>query len=516
MLKKLSFLSIIFLIISSCTVSPENDLDLFKSPMATSLKRGVKKERVEQIKDENLKQAALQMLEKDYSLEYRFAKYKPMLSPVALGKELVIGNGYSAYQGVTGVILPKGNQTIIVEGLDGNETVDILVPDWNRLPPNEEDPTNDPKGWGLLKESYTLKEGINNIDIKKEGLAYVSYYFDNPENHKELEIHFVNAPENGYFDIKKHNDEDWMRLLNSAKYNVLDAIGERIQIAYPVEAYLKHASNRGVDLVSRYDSLVMVQHQIMGLEKYNKVPDNKILARVNYNYYMFRDGDGVAYMGGKNGHAMHMVANPDVVISGDPCWGFSHEVGHVHQLRPYLNWGGLGEVSNNIFSLYATTYWKNESRVSQQKNYDLARKEIIDGKISYLQSNDVFNRLIPFWQLQLYFSQNGNPDFYPDLFEAFRNQAKDAQKSGDDGWGARGGNPAEFQLNFVKQACKVSNTDLTDFFEKWGFFYIGDFEINDYGKYKYHMTQNMVDECKVEIAKMNLQAPVADISTYRD
>ena len=69
----------------------------------------------------------------------------------------------------------------------------------------------------------------------------------------------------------------------------------------------------------------------MGLVKYKKVPKNRILARVNFNYYMFRDGDGVAYLGNKG--TMRMVADPSVVIKGDPCWGFSHEVGHVLQMR---------------------------------------------------------------------------------------------------------------------------------------------------------------------------------------
>src|SRR5690606_39352110 len=108
--------------------------------------------------------------------------------------------------------------------------------------------------------------------------------------------------------------------------------------------------------------------------------------------------------------------------------------------------------------------------------------------ISFLQDPDVFNRLIPFWQLQLYFEGVGNnPDFYLDLFEAFRQQAQTEQLNAR---GRRGGswaadrlaasNPAVYQLNFVKKACEVSKTNLTDFFDKYGFFYVGEFELNDY------------------------------------
>lgn len=132
------------------------------------------------------------------------------------------------------------------------------------------------------------------------------------------------------------------------------------------------------------------------------MPDSRILARVNYNYYMFRDGDGVAYMGADPGNAMPLVVGPDRVTSGDPCWGFSYEVGHVHRLRPHFNWGGLGEISNNVFSLYVTTSLGNLSRILQQDNYQKARESIIDRGVSYLQDDDVFNRLVPFWQLHRY------------------------------------------------------------------------------------------------------------------
>lgn len=173
-------------------------------------------------------------------------------------------------------------------------------------------------------------------------------------------------------------------------------------------------------------------------------------------------------------------------------------------------------MSNNVFSLYNTTSFGNRSRVSEQNNYESARKKIIGEKISYLQDPDVFNRLIPFWQLQLYFAGVGkNPDFYPDLFEAFRQQgAKENEGSG--GWGDRGQNPAPYQLNFVKTACEVSKTDLTEFFDQYGFFYVGEFSFEDYGKYSYKMTKEMADACKAAIKAMNLPKPVIDITTLED
>jgi len=500
------------------------DLLLFDSPLALKLKKGIKKKDIEKIQNEQLRSVAAQLLEKSYNSAYRYATYYPVFNPTALGKQLWIGDGYSKYENVTGVYLPKGKHIVLVD-MPENENVSLVIPNWLRQPPNLANPTEDPAGWGLYNKSIKLNNGINIIDItNEEGLAYVQFFTNDPSSKDSIKIHFPAAKVNGYFDISKHNNEDWDRLLKNAVYPIMDGLGKHIQIAYPVADCQKYAPSLGVELITNYDSLVYLQHKIMGLVKYNRVPKNRILSRVNYNYYMFRDHDGVAYMGGEDGYAMHLVVDPARVIKGDPCWGFAHEIGHVHQLRPFFNWGGTAEVSNNVFSLYVNTHFGTKSRIQEQNNYQKSKESIINKKISYLQDPDVFNRLVPFWQLHLYFTKiETTEDFYPDLFEAFRQQgdsllnSKDKKHDlGGDNWGNRGGNPAVYQLNFVETACKIGTIDLTEFFDKYGFFHVGEFEYDDYGKYKYSMTQEMVDESKKKIAAMKLPQPKLDLSTLTD
>ena len=501
------------------------NLSVFDDALATKLKPGIKKKQIEAITDPNIQKLAFDILAGKDKNQYRLATYNALLSPNTLGHQLAIGDGYSKYENVTGVYLPIGKHVIIAEGIEDGKEVKLLVPNWMRKAPNPEEPTKDPKGWGIEKKEFTLRNGVNIINLTDFGsLAYISYFSNEPSKEKPITVNFVTGQENGYFDINKHKNADWDNMLSNAVYPILDAKGKHIQIAYPVEALQKYADGKGEELISNYDSLVYRQHRIMGLIKYNKVPDNKVLARVNYNYYMFRDGDGVAYMGDKKGYAMAMVTKPESVIKGDPCWGFSHEVGHVHQTRPMFNWGGLGEVSNNLFSLYVMRSFNNESRIKNQDNFIKARKSIIDAKISYLQDPDVFNRLVPFWQLQLYFESAGNnPDFYPDLFEAFRQQyLKTANNSRRNraNWNPMNNqqerNPAVHQLNFIKTACEISKTDLTDFFDQYGFFFVGNMKYNDYGDYNYEMTQEMVDSCKAAIKAMNLAKPKVDISSLTD
>lgn len=496
------------------------DLQVFESPLALKLRKGIKKNDLNKIKNPQVKEVAIAILKNQYDQTYRFAEYKAILSPSTLGHSLMIGDGYSKYENMTGIYLPVGRHIISADHISADHDVKLIIPNWNRRAPEGMDPTKDPKGWGIVKQEFKLKNGINIIDVKDfDGLAYIDYFSEDPKNEKAIQVHFMGSAVNGYFDITKNNDEDWNRLVDQAVYPIIDAKGRHIQIAYPTADIKKYAYGKGVELISNYDSLIYRQHRIMGLIKYNKVPENKILSRVNYNYYMFRDGDGVAYMGTDPGNAMPLVVDPARVIKGDPCWGFSHEVGHVHQLRPYLNWGGLGEVSNNIFSLYVTTSYGNKSRLSAQNNYKKSRESIINRKISYLQDPDVFNRLVPFWQLQLYFANLGhNPNFYPDLFEAFRQQNPErrSRRGGGQVMGDRGNNPAVHQLNFVKTASKVAKLDLSDFFDLYGFFYVGKFTYDDYGNYTYEMTQEMVDKCKQEIKQLNLPKPSMDLSKLTD
>jgi hypothetical protein len=309
---------------------------------------------------------------------------------------------------------------------------------------------------------------------------------------------------NGFFDASKHTNEDWDRLLDDAVSPIMDARGKHIQVAYPVEWFKVHTRGKGVELINNYDTMLNHHYTLLGLVKYKKVPRNRILARVNFNYYMFRDGDGVAYFGNKG--TMRMVANPSVVIVGDPCWGFCHEVAHVLQMRPQMTWGGMTEVSNNIFTIYTSTKMGNKSRIKRQKNYQKARKKIIEGKISYLADKDVFNRLVIFWQLHLYFSRNGRPDFYADVMEEMRGRP-------DVG---RGNESIKNQFEFVKICCDVAKLDLTDFFDKWGFFWVGKITVNDYRKYHYDITQQMVDDTKAYIARKRYRKPAVDITLIED
>jgi len=469
------------------------------------LKKGMQKEDLARFRSKLLKNVAVQLLDGNYDPAYRAATYNAFPSPQALQRTIKLGDGFSRYENITGIHLGKGEHVVLVGDVGGRK-LSLLVPDWMRKPPPGIEPSKDPNGWGLKRQEIRLQAGVNIVEVKKGGLAYLSYYDDHPEKAPAVAVHFPTGKVNGYFDITRDDNEDWNRLLDNAVSPILDARGKHIQVAYPVEWLNVHTRGKGVELINNYDTMLRHHYTVLGLVKYKKIPPNRILARVNYNYYMFRDRDGVAYFGNKG--TMRMVANPDVVTKGDPCWGFCHEAGHVLQLRPQITWGGLTEVSCNIFSMYTRGKMGNESRLAGQKNYAKARRKIIESnpRISYLQDPDVFNRLVPFWQLHLYFLRNGKTDFYPDVMEEMRNRP-DA---------GRGNDSIRNQFQFIRICCDVGQVDLTDFFDKWGFFRVGEIKLKDYRNYHFVVTEEMVAETKTYIAKKNYPKPAQDLTLLKD
>ncbi|NQT51201.1 peptidase M60 [bacterium] len=504
-----SILSVLLLLTSVTTASGaatemkaiKADMAFFTDASCSQLKKSVQLKHAEGFKSKLLKTVAAGMLNGTYDKTYRAASYEAYPSPRALNKTLKLGSGFSRYENITGIYLDAGENVVFV-GDTGGKKLSLLIPNWMRKPAKGIKPTKDPNGWGLHNQTIGLRAGPNVINVKKASNAYVSYFDDDAARAPKVCVHFPTGKVNGFFDASEHTNADWDRLLGNAVSPIMDARGKHIQVAYPVEWFKVYTRGKGVELIRNYDTMLKHHYTLMGLVKYKKVPRNRILARVNFNYYMFRDGDGVAYLGNKG--TMRMVADPSVVIAGDPCWGFCHEVGHVLQMRPQMTWGGMTEVSNNIFTIYTTTKMGNPSRLKRQKNYASARKSIIEAgpKKSFLADRDVFNRLVPFWQLHLHFSRNGRPDFYADVMEEMRRRP-DA---------GRGNDSIRNQFEFVKICCDVAKLDLTDFFDKWGFFWVGSITVKDYRKYDYKITQQMVDDARSYIAKREYKKPVVDIT----
>jgi hypothetical protein len=497
-----------------------SDLQLF-TIKGIALNPGVTESDIRKMKVPVLKKLASELYNHTFKPGGMTADYIPYQHPSLIAEKMHMSDGFSKFEGITGVVLDEGDNIIYVGDTKG-ERISLLIPDWTRKTQAGIQPDKDPEGWGLHKDEYSLKEGLNLVHLKKGGNAYIQYFTkDNPANYPSVTVHFITGKVNGYFDITRGDtNKDFDRFLQQAISPILDIRGKNIQIAFPVERLKQYTLGKGVELVRSFDSIVGLEKHLTGWEKEGFIPKNHILARVNFQYYMFRDGDGMAFEDG----AMEKVADPKKVTTTE-CWGIGHEMGHVFQLIPQMTWVGMTEVSNNILTMYCQSKLGNKSRLVEEGRYANAKKHILDKGISYLafpgkapknaniygedgKSTNVFERLVPFWQLYLYFKQQRYEDFYPDLMIAMRKQAP------------LGGNDRNKSylnmLEFCRLACIVSKTDLTDFFQRWGFFYVGEIDVVDYATCTYQVTQGEIDTLKTEIAGMKLPKPVKDITTIED
>lgn len=486
---------------SYSTQSIKNDLSYFTDWTATTLIIGIKKKQLNQFQSPLMRALAEQLLDDSYESKYLLQSYSPIPSNRVLEKTMKLSDGFSRYENVTGVYLEQGENVVLVGDLHGR-TVNLLIPDWTRQPTPGFKPTKDPEGWGIKKQVINLHEGVNVIYLNKGGNVYLDYFADEPQTAPKITVHFVTGKANGYFDATTQTNEDWNNLLDNAVSPVMDIVSQYMQLVYPVQDLKNIAYGKGKELASNYDKVMQSQYEFAGAFKYDRLPNKRILARVNYNYYMFRDGDGVAFEGTPG--TMKAAIGDEVVNS----WGIHHEIGHVMQMRPQLTWGGMTEVSNNLFSMYGTMTLGAPSRLSNRKIYDVAFEKVLNApqKQFIMCVGDPFHKLVPFWQLQIYANQKGYNDFYADLIEHLRNNVHLGT----------GNSSINNMYEFIKLSCDLLKTDLTAFYDAWGFFETGNFNVKDYANYDFEVTPKMIDETKQYIASKKYPEPNVDITLLTD
>ena len=426
--------------------------------------------------------------------EGRIRVYHPYSDPAETA-QLLKTSSYSNYQYPTGFYFEKGEEIIVEARKVGTKKVSLKV-------------TNFGKGGG--ESVYQLKEGLNKFIAGNRGNCYLTYYGESSLG--EIVIDIQTGKENGYFDAEKDNNQVWTSLLTHAKSDIMDIVGRRIQLAYDVESLKRECPNEGIELTALYDSIITIQHEIMGLNKYNKVPKNKIFGRVIWEGFMHADGLGAAF----HVSTMNTLANPASLRKN--CWGVAHEFGHVNQVRPDMKWVGTTEVTNNIYSVWTQYLFNPTEPKFEREHHTSYDKPVICGRInSYMESayikkqewltqagpddwkrwhedgkywhGDHFVKLIPLWQLQLYFAVagKGNSWYTPDLYADVFHQAIESKEHYTNG---------QHQLNFMKRVCQITKTDLTDFFVRAGMLVEIDKFIGDYPSEQLTITAEEVADLK--------------------
>lgn len=466
------------------------DMLWFTDMTFSELKAGVSLNDVAKIKNPFIQNIATYLIAKKYPLEYRVQNYEPYREVADLAKELKMSS-YSQFENITGIHFSKDEEVVVFVGKTSGEKISLRVRDFGS--------TGD-------DNSYPLHEGINLLSMKGKGNGYISYYTPNYQSAGNIKVHIASGKVNGYFDLNRHNNSDGSKILDNAVSEILDIRGNRTQLAFTVKALRSYSYSRVKDLIEMYDSIISMEQTILGLKKFGRLPKNRMFGRVVWDGYMFADGLGAGF----NENTMSSVANPEKIPQNN--WGIAHEFGHVNQVRPGMKWVGTTECTNNIYSAWVqyvfspdnlrlehenvggsiggryNSYFNSAFIEKQEWGIQAGPDKAYGADASGVWGGDHFVKLVPLWQLQLYFhvaGENNNwhrPYFWADIFEKVR---LTDEKNMSDGL---------LQINFIKNACDALRYDLSDFFIQIGMLKAVDKVFDDYTKARKTITQSMVDE----------------------
>lgn len=473
-----------------------NPLAIFTDATCSELKAGITDEQIQAIANPFYKSIAMYMKNGQYPSEFRIQEYRAWPNPNTIRQQNQMQYSYSNLDNPTGIAVDKDEELIVFVGPTQGRNIQIKIMNLDK-----------PGGDGFDQASYhPLYEGTNKIKAGSKGLIYLQYQTADYASVPKVKVHFATGRVNGYYDKTKHTAaSDWSRLLNAATEKYFDVIGENAHLCFPTLSYKTYTGAKGKELIDIYDDLVEKTHIFSGTVG-TRAMVNRAYFQVMYTSYMYC----TAYRTSYNETTMSTVCNPDVLRTN--IWGPAHEIGHAHQVARTFMWIGMTEVTVNMNSMNIQTAWGLPTRLETESmqneggynnRYEKAYNRTIVPERAFAEAGaaeaggdaDVFCNLIPFWQLNLYFSKVKNdPQFYVKMYEAIRVQ-NTAQGGIEDG---------KAQVNFTKIASTVANANLIPFFEKWGFYKPFTKEITDYVKRTIEVTETYANQVKGEINALGL------------
>lgn len=326
------------------------------------------------------------------------------------------------------------------------------------------------------KGTLALKQGLNVWTLPADGEVFISYTLNNTNRYlneyPDIRIHIERGTVNGYWDMSRgmtNNDWKWLKqnmfqgkflhvkgnstVLNVLRANVIGAsdvtnIMKGWDYSFEKLEYL--IGNDG-QWDGRYRPVINPRHSYSGNPNwpgYGGSNHPTISTGYLFNYENFYEGN---------------------------VWEILHEIGHGHQYP--INIAGTTEITNNSLAqmvnyMMGRCYSRGDGteKLVQLFNYEannLRGWSWTDytryAKPFYDASLHVGNHLL--YQLYLYFEVLGHyPGFMPRLCDELR--ANPIKK------GSSVGNPTYYYNDYwrLAQACsKVTQTDLWEFFEAYGF-----------------------------------------------
>lgn len=470
-------------------------LKVFKDITCTELKEGVTEQDIQELSDkyfidlaEVIKNNAYSEWEKDF----RIREYKAYSDPTAWAKTLITKR-YGNQDNLTGIAVEKDDEVVVLVGDTHGHDISLQC--------IGEENKEDYVQTAASGSYYILKTGINKFKMENKGQLFVMYNCDLTSHPEPIKIHIPigSGKVSGFFDLEEHKtDLKYAELVSKASDKYFGIRGEKITFYFHRESLLGSTKNEILSAIHLWDDIIGWQQELMGIEDIRpNLFNNHVFAISPEGAYMWASDDRIGFI---YTYLDNILLRDKVMEKKDNAWGPAHEIGHIHQGA--INWPSCTESSNNIFSNYVLyklgKYCSRGLEISKlAESYRQKKSWALLGDNGSYKNEDTELHMRMQWQLWNYFHRLGNmPDFFPKLFKELRINPLAA------------GSPGTAQMQYAKAVCKVANMDMTEFFERWGFFreaFIPNYE--QYGTYMYMVSQQLIDQTKAYMATFPKKVP---------
>lgn len=475
-------------------------LKVFKDITCTEVKEGITEQDIQALEDNFFIDLARAIQHNSYSeweKDFRIREYKAYSEP-AKWAEALITKRYGNLDNLTGIAVEKEDEVIVLVGDTHGNDITLQCIGEEKTTHGEDHEYIQTAASG---DYYILKTGVNKLKMKNRGQLFVMYNCDLSSHPEPIKIHIPigSGKVSGFFDLNEHKtDMKYAELLSKATDKYFGVRGDKIIFYFHREKLQEVVKNKILSAIHLWDDIIGWEQEMAGIEDVRpNLVNNHIFAISPEGAYMWASDDRIAFTYKELGK---VLLKDNVMEKKDNVWGPAHEIGHVHQGA--INWPSCTESSNNIFSNYVLykldKYCSRGLEISAlADSYRQKKSWALLGDNASYKNEDTELHMRMQWQLWNYFHRLGNmPDFFPKLFKYLRDNPLATAA------------PGTAQMQYAKAVCTVANMDMTEFFDRWGFFiytFIPNYE--QYDTYMYMVSQPLIDQTKEYMATFDKKVP---------
>lgn len=476
-------------------------LNVFTDITCTAVKPNTDDEAIEALPAEYFKRIAYALRDNRYNeweKDFRIQEYKAYSNSEDWARKLRIKK-YTNLDNPTGISVNEGDELIVLVGDTHGKQISLQCIGEETTNYYDDHDYLQPAASGPI---FPLKSGANKLTMTRPGQLFLMYNTDiTAPDAQPIKVHIPlgSGKVTGYFDLERHKtDEKYVELLSKATHKYFCVRGEKIMFYFHTGQLAEVLQRKIIPTLDLWNTIVKWEQELAGIDKIpSNQMNNHIFAMSPEGGTMWASDYRIAFPKSQ----FHRILVPEKVMSAkDNVWGPAHEMGHIHQGA--INWPSCTESSNNVFSNYVLyklgKYCSRGLEISVlADSYREKKSWVMLGNNTAYQNEDPEIHTRMFWQLWNYFHRLGNmPDFYPKLFNELRTNPFDFYT------------PGTAQLKFAEAVSKVANMDMTEFFERWGFFREIDIRYVQYSEtLRYQVDQSMIKDTKDYMSKFSKKCP---------